>query len=127
MLMAALTMPPHAAPDEAETDEEPETEEEDIDQWLGADEVRRGRLERPRDRDGARGCDGAVLASPRLGGVYSPTRAWPPGTRRARGHRAHDRRTASRRRQRTPLGELLRRPKRRDDSLAAVWGGGWTC
>ena len=32
--MAALTMPPHAAPDEAETDEESETEEEDIDQWL---------------------------------------------------------------------------------------------
>ena len=42
-------MPPHAAPDEAETDEESETEEEDIDQWLGADEVRRGRLEREAD------------------------------------------------------------------------------
>ena len=27
-LMAALTMPPHAAPDEAETDEESETEED---------------------------------------------------------------------------------------------------
>jgi hypothetical protein len=47
--MAALTMPPHAALDEAETDEESETEEEDIDQWLGADEVRRGRLEREAD------------------------------------------------------------------------------
>jgi len=42
-------MPPHAAPDEAETDEESETEEEEIDQWLGADEVRRGRLEREAD------------------------------------------------------------------------------